>query len=84
MEHLPHEITWEEIRAQYASCDKPYSLIGRVLVDRCFTKEVCGIEKMLHQSLPLLDAELKRFVLLVRSLSNIHSLSITVYTYYST
>jgi hypothetical protein len=44
---------------------KPYSLIGNVLVDKCFTNDVSVIEEILHQSLPLLDAELKRLGLCI-------------------
>mmetsp|Transcript_31141 Transcript_31141/g.29701 ORF Transcript_31141/g.29701 Transcript_31141/m.29701 type:complete len:517 (+) Transcript_31141:382-1932(+) len=59
-DNFPHEITWEKFRTQNCSGGKPYSLIGSVLVDKCFTNEVSVIEEILHQSLPLLDAELKR------------------------
>jgi hypothetical protein len=58
------EIPWEKIRAEHSSSSKPYMLIGKVLVEKCFTNEVSVIKEILHQSLPLLDVALKRFLII--------------------
>jgi hypothetical protein len=52
--------TWAELRAQHTTGIKLHSAIGKALVDKCFSLEIANVVNIFYQSIPIIDAELKR------------------------
>lgn len=51
---------WAELRSQHATGTRLHTAVGKALIDKCFSEEISNIVHIFYQSIPILDAELKR------------------------
>lgn len=50
---------WAEVLSERYCGVKLYSVIGKTLVDKCFSEEVADVVNIFYLSIPILDRELK-------------------------